>query len=216
MNANKIDVSIPYFLQSTTQTMEDTMPLDIYSEISDSSDSSKSSDSSESSDETSSDSSGNESKKSESKRKKSVQKRASESESAKTTSAKKICGETDFETVSELLKSGVARGLQILKQENDENIGKANKVQRNLEKVSNEKRLLERKLLTLNKDKKAFEKVIADMKETRRKEKETFDNIRKELMENLATSEMAHLNEKKKFDEEKTALKQRVQGIGTE
>lgn len=169
----------------------DTLQSNEYSDISGSTSSEKSS----------SDSSESESNGSDSKRKKpnAMQKRNAKTTSTGGSSAKKSCNATDFDTVSELMKSSLVHGLRILEQENDDHI----------EQIDN----LRKKLNIVYGEKKALEQIVADTDEAKRNQKERFDDEKIKFLQNIAALQVAQRNEKEKSDEEKKMLEQQIAAL---
>lgn len=137
-------------------------------------------------------------------------KRIAETTSAKGSAAKKSSNASDFDTISQLMKSGIEDGLRILKLENDVYLEEIDNFRTNLSKVSEEKAALERKNTKLIDEQKAFIKLIADLEGAKRIQTETFDEAKKKCSEKLDTIGEASRNQKKKFDDEKKILEQTI------
>lgn len=124
--------------------------------------------------------------------------------------SKRSCDNTDFGTVSELMKSSIEQGLQFLKQENDDYVEQIGCLQANLNKITDEKTALEQKNAGLIDEKEALEKLVANSEKAKRNQKEMFDDAKKKFMENIAALEETNRNEKKNYDDEKKVLEDKI------
>lgn len=121
-------------------------------------------------------------------------------------SAKKIRNETDFGTVSKLMKSSVAQGLRILKQEKIDHIEQIV----NLQKEFNKAVAMN---VTLTGQKWTLEQKVADTEVAKRNQTESFDVEKKRLLENMAALQEAHRIEKEEFVGEKKLLEQKIAAL---
>lgn len=147
------------------------------------------------------------------KKRKTMQKHNTQTTLADGSAAKKSRSENDFDTVSNLIKSSIAQGLQLLKQENDDYIEKIGNLRKNLIKVIDEKAALDKKNAVLIDEKEALKALLAEAEDAKRNQKEMFDEAKKEFMEDIAALETANRNEKKKSDDEKKTLEQKVAAL---
>lgn len=131
--------------------------------------------------------------------------------------AKKRRVETDFGKISD----SIARGLRSLNQMNDNNIQKIEKLQRDLDKVTNEKEGLEQQNDALNVEKtileemhqnavKQFAQKMADAEEATRKAEKMLDDAKMEFMRKNAELQLALFSTEKIAEDEKDALEQRI------
>lgn len=127
--------------------------------------------------------------------------------------AKRYRNDTDFGKMSKLMAANLTQGLQGLRnlnQLNDDNTQKIAQLQRDLAALEQENAALIDEKMVLEEvhgnEKKDLEQKVADAEKAKCEAEE-------ELMDKIKALEVAQLNEKKTNDDEKAALKQRIDAL---